>query len=83
MDCDRFEVLFQVEKSTSENIPKLKPFPAPVRSTGNDRPVSSTPSSSIATSISNPTPTVVIENHPDLLGLGMKSNDSIRGLPLR
>ncbi|CAF1013526.1 unnamed protein product [Adineta steineri] len=70
----------QVEKNINTNIPKIKPFAAPVttnnpvRQGGSDRSTttiqpSMTPSPS-ATSISTPIqPVVAIENPPDLLGL--------------
>ncbi|UJR27858.1 hypothetical protein I4U23_009123 [Adineta vaga] len=64
----------QTEKTVNNNIPKIKAFVAPatatnpVRQAGNDRPTSTTPSSSTA-SISTPIQPVVVENHLNLLGL--------------
>jgi stromal membrane-associated protein len=77
----------QVEKLTSNNIPKIKPFAAPVstsnpvRQAGNDRSISITPSPS-TTSISNPILPVVIENPPDLLGLDEPSIVTSNVLPI-
>ncbi|CAF3190361.1 unnamed protein product [Rotaria sp. Silwood2] len=76
----------QVEKNGNNNIPKLKPIAAPmtptnpVRQTGNGRstptiqlPTTTTTtitSSPSTTSVSAPIQPVVVENPPDLLGLG-------------